>query len=344
MGLLKSLGFVPTDSSRGVGAKFAMLQFGILTSSQYARATKRRRFAGSGISFNLLEVGDSPTREEILRFEEISYGLHTSNGTTRMTFRYRMPDVDAAAVRLLRQSHRSDAALIVQDRAASTCLTSAEWAERLFSAFPRTQFEASDTLLYLLRISLPGGPTYVVEPGGQPLQYIESPFAVSLCPREPYRYPLNHLIAARAKWKFRRLSLPDKLTDSAGGCEYQIGKISCVHPEANSLSKRDARFTIRLRSVFERTPGLDVLRTMNILNLAYFSNQQLIDGIHAAFQSLKPGGLWIVGRTHEEDKTNHVTFFRRTDEKWEVLETVGNGSEIEELVTRNDEGSRDDYR
>lgn len=319
-----------------------MLQFGILTSSQYARATTRRRLSGSGVSLSLLEVGDRPTKEEILRFEEISYGLHTSNGTTRMTFRHRMPDVDEAALRLLRQSYRSDAALIVQDRAASTCLTSTEWAERLFSAFPRTEFEASDTLLYLLRISLPNGPSYIVEPSGQPLQCIDSPFAVSLCPREPYRYPVNHLIAARAKWRFRRLALPDKLTDSAGSSVYRIDKISCVHPEANSLNKRDARFTIRRRSVFERTSGLDVLRTMNILNLAYFSIQQLIDGIHAAFESLKPGGLWIVGRTHEEDKTNHVTFFRRTEEKWEVLERVGNGSEIEELVTRNGEGSRDD--
>ena len=259
-----------------------------------------------------------------------------------MTFRHRMPDVDEAALRLMCQSFRSDAALIVQDRAASTCLTSAEWAEPLFSVFPRTQFEASDTLLYLLRISLPVGPAFIVEPSGQPLQYIESPFVVSLCPREPYRYPLNHLVAAHAKWKFRRLSLPDNLADSAGSSEYRIEKISCVHPEANSLSKRDARFTIRVRSVFERTLGLDVLRTMNILNLAYFSIQQLIDGIHAAFQSLKPGGLWIVGRTHEEDKTNHATFFRRTDEKWEVLEKVGNGSEIEDLVLRKSVGSRED--
>jgi len=318
-----------------------MLQFGILTPNQYARATKRRRLTGSGVSFDLLVVSDHPTKEEILRFEQISYCLRTSNGTTRMTFRHRMPDVDEAALRLMCQSFRSDAGLIVQDRAASTCLTSTEWAERLFSVFPRTQFEASDSLLYLIRISLPGGPAFIVEPSGQPLQYIESPFVVSLCPREPYRYPLNHLIAARAKWKFRRLSLPDNLTDSGESSEYRIERISCVHPEADSLSRRDVRFTIRLRSVFERTPGLDVLRTMNILNLAYFSIQQLIDGIRAAFQSLKPGGFWIVGRT-EEDKTNHVTFFRRTDEKWEVLEKVGNGSEIEDLVLRNGVGSRED--
>ena len=164
-------------------------------------------------------------------------------------------------------------------------------------------------MLCLPRISLSGGRADIAEPSGGPLRYIESPFVVSLCPREPYRYPLNHLVAAHAKRKFRRLSLPDNLADSAGRSEYRIEKISCVHPEADSLSKRDVRFTIRLRSVFERTPGLDVLRTMNILNLAYFSIQQLIDGIHAAFESLKPGGLWIVG-LKKDARFNYVTVFK----------------------------------
>jgi hypothetical protein len=309
-----------------------MVQFGILTADEYARATTRRRLAGSGVSLNLLEIGDRPTRDEILRFEEISFRLCTANGTTRTTFRHRMDDVDEVAFRLLRQDIRPDNQLIVQDRAASNCLTSTEWARQLLSVFPGTHFEASDRLLYLFRISLPGGGIYFVEPGGSPLQYVESPFVVSLYPREPYRYLLNHLVAARAKWLFRRLSLPGNLADSSVNHKYRIDKISCVHPAARSLSQADFRFTICERSVFHRTPGLDVLRTMNILNLAYFSSDQLVAGIRAAFDSLKPGGLWIIGRTLEASQTNHVTFFRRTETKWEVLERIGDGSELEDLV------------
>jgi hypothetical protein len=77
-----------------------MLQFGIWTPDQYARATKRRRLCGSGVSFSLLEVSDHPTTEEILRFEEISFFLRTSNGTTR-TIRHRMVDVDEVTIRLM---------------------------------------------------------------------------------------------------------------------------------------------------------------------------------------------------------------------------------------------------
>lgn len=323
-----------------VGQNFAMLQFGILTADQYARATRRRRLTGSGVSLNLLELSDHPAREEILRFEEISIVLRTSIGTTRTTFRQRMVDVDEVALRLVRQDYRPDNELIVQDRAASNCLTSSEWAEQILAVFPRAHFEASDRLLYLFRISLPGGRTYFVEPGGQPLQYVESPFVVCLYPREPYRYLLNQFIAALAKWSFRRLSLPENLADSAESKKYRIDKISCVHPEARSLLRRDPRFTVCERSVFQRTPGLDVLRTMNILNLAYFSGNQLVDGIQAASESLKPGGLWIIGRTLEKSQTNHVTFFRRTNKKWEVLERIGNGSEIEELVMRDGSAPR----
>jgi len=36
------------------------------------------------------------------------------------------------------------------------------------------------------------------------------------------------------------------------------------------------------------------------------------------------GGLWIVGRTI--DATNHVTFFRRGSEKWEVVAQLGAGA------------------
>jgi len=202
----------------------------------------------------------------------------------------------------------------------------------LFQIFPNAKFEASDLVLFLFRLSLENGETYIVEPNGQPLQYIKPPFAVALCHREPYRYPLNHLVAARARWKFRHLRIPDTWMNSGGGDGYRVEKMSCIHPDARSLNKKNPRFQVRVRSVFEQTPGVDVLRTLNILNKAYFSGRQLISAVNAAFHSLKPGGIWIVGRTLEEDLSNHVTFLRRQQENWEVLDRIGNGSEMEEFA------------
>jgi hypothetical protein len=90
---------------------------------------------------------------------------------------------------------------------------------------------------------------------------------------------------------------------------------------------------VRTRSIFEVTSqACDVLRTMNILNLVYFKEDELRSAANAAFDSVRAGGLWIVGRTWEEDLSNHATFFLRREDAWQVLGRMGNGSEIEQLV------------
>lgn len=305
-----------------------MLALGISTEGQYARARSRRRLDGSAISYGLLQIGNNPTREEISRFEEISLSFRTSNGTTRRTFRRRMRDVDATTLELIQQWHSWDAELRVQDRAASNCLTSAELAEPLFRAFPHATLEASDRLLYVLKISLSRGRAYIIEPNGELLQYICPPLVVCLSSLQPYRCPLRRLIAARAKKSFQQSGLPQRCSG------YQMDRISCIHPEADALCKRDSRFHICTRSIFDPSADVDVLRTMNILNKAYFPREKLVEGASAAFQSVKPGGLWIVGRT-SENETNDVTFFRRIDRRWEVVARLGTGSEIEQLAAES---------
>src|SRR5260221_7671272 len=246
-----------------------MLKLGILNKEQYARAAKGQKLSGSGLSYNLLEVGDDAGEEEIRIFEDVSFSLRMSNGTTRMTFRDRFRDVNETTFRIMKRLYAGDTRLKVQDRAVSHGLTSCEWAEELFAAFPNAELEASDALLYLFRISVSGGETYIVEPNGEPLQYSNPPFVVSISHREPLRFPINHLISARAKRRFKRLSLPEKWRETGIANGYKVDKISCVHPHARSLVNREPRFRVCVRSIFERAPGIDVLRTMNILNKAY---------------------------------------------------------------------------
>ena len=303
----------------------AVLTFGIYTAEQYVRALGKRHMSGASVSYGLLKIGANPTEQEISRFEDISLIFCTSNGTRRTTCRQRMQDVDATTLDLLQRCHQQRTDLLMQDRGASSCLTSAEFAGCLFRAFPYANLEASDRLLWVFRISLAKGKAYIVEPDGEPLQYICPPFVVSLNAYKPERSPLRRIIAAQGNRLFRQLGFP-KVCQT-----HKMDRISCIHPEAASLSKKDSRFQIRIRSVFEHSSGLDVLRTMNVLNKDYFSLEKLVEGVHAAFQSLKPGGLWIVGRTLG-DRTNHVTFLRRAERQFEVTARIGKGSEIEELA------------
>jgi hypothetical protein len=322
-----------------------MVKFGIITREQYLRLDQRqRRFSGAHVAYNLLNVGEHPSAEQIRIFEDVSFTLRTSNGTFRTTFRNRFEDVDRVALQWLGKFYSPGSSILVQDRAVSHGLTSKEFAERIFEHFPDAVFEASDLLLGLVELSVDGA-VYIAERNGTPLQYIKAPFVVPLYHRESRRYPWNRWVARRARRRFDRLNLPagwsatqstqPQNIPSRHGPGLQVRYIPYMHPEAVALTRRNPNFRFCERSVFDATPGTcHVLRTMNIFNRDYFSEQQLTEGVSAAFLSLQPGGLWIVGRTLMEDHTNHATFFRRRESGWEVLERIGSGSEVEDLALR----------
>ena len=78
----------------------------------------------------------------------------------------------------------------------------------------------------------------------------------------------------------------------------------------------------------------DVIRTMNIFNVAYFSKERLLEGAQAVARSLGEGGVWIVGRTFRESTAGS----QRLDSRF--AKSRGSGCsidsartpEIEELV------------
>jgi hypothetical protein len=73
------------------------------------------------------------------------------------------------------------------------------------------------------------------------------------------------------------------------------------------------------------------VRAANILNEGYFDDAQLCAAVAALRERLRPGGLLVVCRTHE-DGSNHGSFFRADREGWTVVERIGGGSEIERLI------------
>jgi hypothetical protein len=310
-----------------------MFGLGIHKQEQYMRMGSERRFSGPSVAYNLLCVGDNPSEDQIKVFEDISVTLRTSNGTFRTSFRNRFQDVDAACAGLLKRLFPVESPIRVEDRAASHGLTSCEWAKRLLPVFPAAEVEGSDVLLQLLELSVDGGEMFITEVDGTPLQYIKPPFVLSLHHPESWRNPLRRWVAARARKRFNKLGLPDAWFEQPQGAGYRVRTIPYIHPEAAALARSDPRFTFRHRSVFDRTPvPCHVLRTMNIFNRAYFSAERLGEGYRAIFDSLQPGGIWIAGRTLEEDLTNHATFFRKAGNGWEVLDRIGGGWELEAMA------------
>ncbi len=154
-----------------------MVKLGIVRREKWSPAKDQRR-----VSLQLLRTSIPATYSEIVVFEAIMREIRLASGVFRTTSRGRLRDIDTFVNELLAQRYRSDAPLLVDDWAASDCLTSAEWATSLFTLFPNTRLQASDLTLFLLEITLPDRSTFIVERSGEPLQYVQQPFVIRLNP------------------------------------------------------------------------------------------------------------------------------------------------------------------
>lgn len=327
-----------------------MLKLGILRREQFLRYQAKRRIgrlfslSTGRVSFRLLERPSQPATQDSEIFERLMPYVQLSSGTYRTTYRGRFRNLDSEVNQLLTRIFDPQKDLKVEDWAASACLTSSEWADALFPLFARLSFVASDILLFLIEVQDGKRYSYVFEPDGAPLQLVKSPFVIRMTPPEPRALPLNRWLCTQAwsRWNalqpfsdsvHRWIASPSKETLNADGMKF--AKLSLIHPEAERLAERDARFTIQAHSVFESLSSpAHVIRTMNIFNNAYFSEQQLKVGAQAVIGSLLPRGIWILGRTVCEAPPAHeVTIFRKDSfNRLEVLRRLGSGSEIEKLV------------
>jgi hypothetical protein len=300
------------------------------------RLVRRIEPALRRVSLQLLRTSVPASTRESAVFEFLVNYLRLGSGVCRTTHRGRLAAVDAVSNELLRGRY-GDRPLDVHDWAASDALTTVEWAASLFLLFPRASLTASDLMLTLVEATLSDAAAFILEPDGHPLQYIRRPFVIRLEPPEPWWLFLNRRMGKKAKARFDALHLEipsawiEADDESFSAPQATLRKISLIHPDARLLLASEPRFSICRHSVFaplER--AVDVIRTMNIFNRGYFPAERLQEGIRTVFESLKPDGCWIVGRTKEERQ--NVTILERTDSGFRPLVRIGDGSEIEDLA------------
>ncbi len=297
------------------------------------------------VSFHLLATPKQPSAGDIKFFERLLPHVCLSSGVYRTTYRQRFKNLDPIVNQILARNFVSSEKLLVEDWAASDCLTSSEWARTLFPLFPQMSFAASDLLLFLVEArQVNTEKRFIFEPDGKALQYVRPPFVVRLGQPEPKFLPINWLLYLSAQRRWRSVknswSLPESWKDSLAEewlkqGEYEFRKLSLVHPEAVQLASEDKRFAVRRHSIFEPSERANhVIRSMNIYNRAYFSEEQLRQGARCVEESLLSGGIWIVGRTVDEKSSTHeVTIFQKqSGGDFKVLDRVGPGSEIEGLA------------
>ncbi len=316
-----------------------LVDFGVSRPDQYVnRNTPEPR-----ISYQLLRTSIPPSEAEIARFEYLMREMRLPSGVFRTTAPSRFREFDTFLNGILTRIFPSATVLEVHDWAASDASASAGWFHTLRRSFPNARLTASDLSLYLVEARASADDCYIFDATGEVLQYVRPPFVIRLSRPEPRLLLANRLLRRSALYRLARMrqeGLPNVASLDFGESDelhkppYSFRKIPMVHPTAELLRRSNPAFRIERHSVFESLAyPCDVIRTMNIFNTGYFEQERLRQGAQSVWRSLKPGGVWIVGRTIEADPPeHHASVLVRTADRFHLHERHVEKSEVEDLA------------
>ena len=260
-----------------------------------------------------------------------------AGGIYKTTRRGRFRELDRVLVDDVRQRFAAIDTLRVHDLAASNGISSLELFNSL-RAFRAVDFQFSDLYDRLFVVRVPDSRWDVVfDMSGVALQYVGRGFALSAKQGESRRYPINRLLKRMLDYSLLPCAAnilaearhgDDTLTTS------EVRDVLLLHPECVRAEQDHANFAFRRHDLF--TPSSEpfhFIRAMNILNRGYFNEERLIAGVRACLQSLAEGGLFVVGRTiEEEDGRTEASAFVRTNNTLSSAWDFNEGSEIKCLV------------
>ncbi len=162
---------------------------------------------------------------------------------------------------------------------------------------------------------------------GKLLQYTKPPFVVALHHKEP-----------GVSGESRRRGPRDEISgvEPAGRLfEYAV---ATTHRQQNSripsgstlYAACDPQFGFcrAFRCSITRPPPMRTADDEYLYSRSYFSTQ-LSEGVDAAFQSIKPGGIWFSAGLGKTTSTIHVTFLRRLDQRRRCWSASAGDQEIE---------------
>jgi hypothetical protein len=251
--------------------------------------------------------------------ENFFAGIKLSNNTFKTTASDRMPDVDAAVVRNIHARQWQKPAVL--DVGVSSGVTTGEFmaamtASGLAPAMTATDFSVNANLYAVTR-----GVRLLADRAGDPLQYEFLGVGIRAWNRRIDYLTGYWLLTALARRfvRGRPLSL--------------LGPVRLV--SRRELAK--AVFDIVEDDVTVANPQLaqrfDVVRAANLLNRSYFDAATLRRSVdHLKSYTRGPGSLLVICRTHL-DGSNHGTIFEvLPGNALRVVERIGNGSEIEDLL------------
>jgi hypothetical protein len=273
---------------------------------------------------------DERKERERLFFSRI--GL--KNGVFKTTEHNRLDDLNEKLVGLLPRPQR----LKIMDVAVSSGISTLEWVRQLEREGFDFEMTAGDLSLKVSLYSLGRGFQVLVDSEGFLLQIDVLGMSFPNASGTRFRNTIYKVFRILSRVLFFVLGVRDTAAES---CQSFYDRFRFSRTSLNLVSPALLEDLQRMTLLEDdistnRDPSLsrqfDVVRAANVLNRVYFDDATLTRMVFNLKDRLVPGGLLIVCRTDEE-QNNHGSIFRlNPDDSFEVLDRIGNGSEIEDLI------------
>lgn len=264
-------------------------------------------------------------------------------GTYKQTARQRFPELDQRLCQIVGSLDHGPEPTSVHDIACSSGITTCELYDAMTASGIAFSLTGSDHFTHVFVVNLRGSPwTTVLDANVCPLQFIGLGFVLS-SPESKWDlvnrgllYALQRRLAPKSVALVRAHAgdlseyAPWHWTDITGSIE----RIPLLDLACLSKAREAGNLIFKKQSVFDRiTPPVHLVRAMNILNLGYFGRDLLSEACRSIRDGMREGGLFLVGRSHEEsDGKARASFFVKESEHFVLLEHFNGGSEIADVV------------
>ena len=292
-------------------------------------------------SFVLVELPRLAARGEPVDADAIERaffaGLKLRNGTRKTVTARRLDDLNAELIGALRRTASTPRDVI--DVAASSGVSTAEWAAALQEAGFRPRVVASDLVMTAFFVSPRRRVRVLVDATDDPLAFEAGGRHLNARVAKTDLLNGRWALVLGARWLYRwwsrREGLRERLRADSAGPDAPLvtrtrltGWRIAAHPDIECIDDDIAADNPpHLRRRF------DVVRAANILNLIYFAPAALEPMVRNLALRLRGPGAWLVVCRTVPDGTNQGTIFRLTDRgSFSAVARVGRGSEIEDLV------------
>ncbi len=241
------------------------------------------------------------------------------NGTFRTSASRRLDDVNQIALEYLPSAE----SLQILDLAISSGITSVEWKAQLDSNDRKNTFTGVDSTVFVSRIKKHGLTLLLQEYGECKKQH--------LLQIDINDHPFPN--ASGSRWRNAVCRIASLITR----CMQLKGeKVMFVAPEVRKTVSADASFRVEEMDIFNldskiNGQSFNVIRAANILNVAYFPADRILQVVHSLHRVMMPDGVFIVVRTHS-DGSNHGAIYSRRDAGFKHVRDIGQGSEIHPIV------------